>query len=154
MYFIDLFAHLVHFLVGSLIITDSSGSLLVRLDVNIDVQGNFKIIAWVSYNSIFHLYNFIYLNHKEMFCYFSDARCNGIIVGNVTNDELNELSGLAESHRFPNVFYSIQDSGNNPSVYVINSDGSLRGIFASITIIFYLLILNLRYELRRISKLF
>ena len=58
---------------------------------------------------------------------FSDGQCNGIIIGNVTNDELSELSGLAESHRFPEVFYSIQDSGNKPSVYVINQDGTLRG---------------------------
>ena len=76
-----------------------------------------------------------------MSLYFSDAQCNGIITGNVTNDELKELSGLAESHRFPNVFYSIQDSGNNPSVYVINSNGSLRGIFTSISVIFDISIL-------------
>ena len=67
---------------------------------------------------------------------FLDPQCNGIIIGNVTNDELKELSGLAESHRFPNVFYSIQDSGNNPSVYVVNSNGSLRGTFTSISIIY------------------
>ena len=84
-----------------------------------------------------------------MSCYFSDAQCNGIVIGNVTNDELKELSGLAESHRFPDVFYSIQDSGNNPSVYVINSNGSLRGIFTLISMIFDIFILeiiNLKYE--------
>ena len=66
MYFIDLFAHFVHFLVGSLIITDSSGSSLVRFDAQFwteyfDLQGNFEIIAWAQHNFIF--YNFIYLNH-------------------------------------------------------------------------------------------
>ena len=52
---------------------------------------------------------------------------DGIEVGRVTNNELNELSGLAESHRFPDILYSIEDSGNKPVVYVINKNGTLRG---------------------------
>ena len=58
---------------------------------------------------------------------FSDRPCNGTIVGRVTNKKLNELSGLVESHRFPGIFYSIEDSGNQNVVYVFNKNGTLRG---------------------------
>ena len=43
------------------------------------------------------------------------------------NNKLNEISGLVESHRFPGVFYAIEDSGNEPVVYIINKDGTLKG---------------------------
>ena len=60
-------------------------------------------------------------------CFLIDRPCNGTIVGRVTNNKLNELSGLVESHRFPGVFYSIEDSGNGNVVYVINKNGTVRG---------------------------
>ena len=62
---------------------------------------------------------------------FSDRPCNGIEVGRVKNNEnprLEELSGLAESHRYKDVFYSIEDSGNENVVYVINKNGTLKGL--------------------------
>ena len=43
------------------------------------------------------------------------------------NNKLNELSGLVESRQFPGVFYAIEDSGNEPVVYIINEDGTLKG---------------------------
>ena len=43
------------------------------------------------------------------------------------NNKLNELSGLVESRQFPGVFYAIEDSGNEPVVYIINKDGTLKG---------------------------
>ena len=58
---------------------------------------------------------------------FTDRPCNGTTVGRVTNKKLNELSGLVESHRFPGIFYSIEDSGNKNIVYVLNKNGTLRG---------------------------
>ena len=58
-----------------------------------------------------------------------DRPCDGTVVGRVQNNELNELSGLVESHRFPDIFYSIEDSGNDPVVFVINKNGTLRGKF-------------------------
>ena len=51
--------------------------------------------------------------------------CNGSRVGTVTNPDLNELSGLVASHRYPDVFYSIEDSKNGNFVYAINKNGTL-----------------------------
>ena len=65
-----------------------------------------------------------------MFCIDIDTLCNGTIVGRVRNNKLNELSGLVESHRFPGVFYAIEDSGNEPVVYIINKDGTLKGRYS------------------------
>ena len=53
--------------------------------------------------------------------------CNGSVVGRVTNPELNELSGLVESRRYSDVFYSIEDSGNGNSVYAISKNGTVVG---------------------------
>ena len=58
---------------------------------------------------------------------FTDRPCNGTIVGRVTNNKLNEISGLVESHRFPGTFYSIEDSGNKNIVYVFHKNGTVRG---------------------------
>ena len=63
--------------------------------------------------------------------WYLDRSCDGIEVGRVTNNEnprLEELSGLAESNRFKDVFYSIEDSQNENVVYVINKNGTLRGM--------------------------
>ena len=51
--------------------------------------------------------------------------CNGLVVGRVIN--LNELSGLVESHRYPDVFYSIEDSRNENTVYAISKNGTILG---------------------------
>ena len=56
-----------------------------------------------------------------------DTKCNGTVVGRVTNNKLNELSGFVESHRFPGIFYAIEDSGNEPVVYIMNQNGSIKG---------------------------
>ena len=66
-----------------------------------------------------------------MFLSHLDRSCDGIEVGRVTNNEnprLEELSGLAESNRFKDVFYSIEDSQNENVVYVINKNGTLKGM--------------------------
>ena len=47
---------------------------------------------------------------------------------NNENPRLEELSGLAESNRFKDVFYSIEDSQNENVVYVINKNGTLKGL--------------------------
>ena len=47
---------------------------------------------------------------------------------NNENPRLEELSGLAESNRFKDVFYSIEDSQNENVVYVINKNGTLKGM--------------------------
>ena len=73
---------------------------------------------------------------------FLESPCNGTVVGRVKNKKLNELSGLAESHRFPGIFYAIEDSGNEPVVYIINEDGSLRGQLINFKSIFCSLILK------------
>ena len=51
--------------------------------------------------------------------------CNGLIVGRIIN--LNEMSGLVESHRYSDVFYSIEDSGNENTVYAISKNGTILG---------------------------
>ena len=58
---------------------------------------------------------------------FIEPSCDGNIVGRVKNPKLNELSGLVESHRYPDVFYSIEDSRNGNFVYVISQNGELIG---------------------------
>ena len=66
---------------------------------------------------------------------FLERPCNGIEVGRVRNSEnprLEELSGLAVSHRYNDIFYSIEDSGNDNVVYVLNKNGTLKGIHLSL----------------------
>ena len=76
-----------------------------------------ELIPWII------VFNILKLVFKQ------DIPCDGTVVGRVKNNELNELSGLVESHRFPDVFYSIEDSGNDPVVFVINKNGKLMGNF-------------------------
>ena len=71
-------------------------------------------------------YDISFIHHYKQ-CNDLDSACNGTVVGRVRSRKLNELSGLAESHRFPGIFYAIEDSGNEPVVYIINKDGSLKG---------------------------
>ena len=51
--------------------------------------------------------------------------CTENVVGRV--QDFQELSGLVASHRHPGVFYSIEDSQNNSTVYVIHKNGTLLG---------------------------
>ncbi len=41
----------------------------------------------------------------------------------IADPELDELSGLAASRRFPGVLYGVNDSGGGPIVYAIDKDG-------------------------------
>lgn len=45
------------------------------------------------------------------------------------NSELTESSGLATSRRFPGLFWTLNDSGNPPEVFAIDSSGRDRGVF-------------------------
>lgn len=48
------------------------------------------------------------------------------VVGEIRDPRLNELSGLVESRRSPNHFYTHNDSGGAPSVYLLTRGGILR----------------------------
>ena len=93
-------------------------------------NGNSNIINYhISYEKVIH--KILILITETMFLLYLDRSCDGIEVGRVTNNEnprLEELSGLAESNRFKDVFYSIEDSQNENVVYVINKNGTLRGM--------------------------
>lgn len=45
-------------------------------------------------------------------------------------DELTELSGLAASHRYPDVLWAINDQGHAAVVYAVDREGAMRGSFA------------------------
>ena len=48
--------------------------------------------------------------------------------GRIQDSELVEASGLVASHRFPGIYYSIQDSLNPDKVYAVNYNGEAMGI--------------------------
>ncbi|MDP7114286.1 MAG: hypothetical protein QGH45_20110, partial [Myxococcota bacterium] len=45
-------------------------------------------------------------------------------------ERLAELSGLAASHRYPDVLWAINDGGHAPAVYAIDREGLTRGAFS------------------------
>jgi hypothetical protein len=47
----------------------------------------------------------------------------------VQDRELQEASALAASQRWPGVYWTLNDSGNSPSVYAVDDQGRSRGTF-------------------------
>src|SRR3954464_7281661 len=50
-----------------------------------------------------------------------------IQAGQLAEPQNKEASGLAPSHRMPGVLWTHNDSGGDPVLFAVNSDGSLRG---------------------------
>ena len=48
--------------------------------------------------------------------------------GRIQDSELVEASGLVASHRFPGIYYSIQDSLNPNNVYALKYNGEEIGM--------------------------
>jgi len=46
-------------------------------------------------------------------------------LGEIEEARLNEISGIVASHNYPNHFWVINDSGDDPNIYLINSKGAL-----------------------------
>ncbi|RPH99942.1 MAG: hypothetical protein EHM72_10605 [Calditrichaeota bacterium] len=46
-------------------------------------------------------------------------------VGEITSNKISEVSGIARSNRDPNIFWSLNDSGNEPCLYAIAEDGEI-----------------------------
>jgi hypothetical protein len=47
--------------------------------------------------------------------------------GTLADSSLRESSGVARSHRIPGVLYSINDSGNEPEIFALDSTGAALG---------------------------
>ncbi len=47
--------------------------------------------------------------------------------GKLKNEQLDELSGLAASHTYPNMFWTHNDSGGKNKLYLINHKAKLKG---------------------------
>lgn len=43
--------------------------------------------------------------------------------GRLNNAQLNEVSGISSSYRYPGLLYTINDSGNNPTLFAISETG-------------------------------
>ena len=67
----------------------------------------------------------MYYFHDDSNLIPAGVSCTGIVVGRVQN--LPEISGLSASYRYPDVFYSIEDSRNPSVVFVIQKNGTLLG---------------------------
>ncbi|TFG47743.1 MAG: hypothetical protein E4H38_07600 [Gemmatimonadales bacterium] len=50
--------------------------------------------------------------------------------GTLADSSLRESSGVARSHRIPGVLYSINDSGNAPEIFALDSTGAALGRWA------------------------
>jgi hypothetical protein len=61
------------------------------------------------------------------------AACDGSLTANdagrATDPRLRELSGLVASRRQPGVLWAVNDSGDAPRVYALDTDGTLLGSF-------------------------
>lgn len=49
---------------------------------------------------------------------------DGVVVGTLVN-AVDEASGIIQSHKYPDVFYTHNDSGGGPYVYAVRRDGTL-----------------------------
>ena len=52
-----------------------------------------------------------------------------VIVGNLENPELSEVSGLASSRLYPGLLWAINDGGDDPLLYAVGADGAELGTF-------------------------
>ena len=50
-----------------------------------------------------------------------------IQTGEFTNPKLREISGIASSQRVNDLFWAVNDSGNGPHIYAVNSNGTTLG---------------------------
>ncbi len=50
--------------------------------------------------------------------------------GDLANEQLKEASGLAPSYRKPDVYFSMNDSGNAAELFALRSDGTHAGVWA------------------------
>ena len=67
---------------------------------------------------------FLFDNEEELpLCPLRDP----IETGQIKDPELVEVSGLVASHKYPGVYYSIQDSLNPSKVYAMRIDGQSIG---------------------------
>ena len=68
------------------------------------------------------------------------------------------MSGLVESRRYSDVFYSIEDSGNGNSVYVISKNGTVVGnndmILPSSLIFFIWITYRQKYQYSLVNSVF
>lgn len=56
----------------------------------------------------------------------SSAFEKGKTLSELTNKKLKELSGLTESHRYPGMFWTHNDSGNNAEIFLIDRDLNIK----------------------------
>ena len=95
--------------------------------------------------------SFIHLNAKFFPTQKGLPRCplnDPIETGRIQDPELVEASGLVASHKYPGVYYSIQDSLNPSNIYAIRYDGQALGkklIFRRK--VFFYLIHHVRFDL-------
>ena len=80
--------------------------------------------------ALFLKVSYIHSTAKSFSIHEGLPRCplnDPIETGRIQDPELVEASGLVASHKYPGVYYSIQDSLNPSNVYAIRYDGHALG---------------------------
>ena len=84
-------------------------------------------MGWVE---LFLKVSYIHSTAKSFSIHEGLPRCplnDPMETGRIQDPELVEASGLVASHKYPGVYYSIQDSLNPSNVYAIRYDGQALG---------------------------
>src|SRR6056297_708394 len=89
-----------------------------RIDIVRDMKNyiNMNKIAFV----LFNLFVTVLMSSAQTFeISYQDAQEIGV----VTNSRINEASGLASSYNIPRAFWTHNDSGDGPNLFLIDSTG-------------------------------
>lgn len=74
--------------------------------------------------------SFLCLMLTALACLAADApTTRPYVVGHLAEPKLRESSGIVESRTHPGVFWTHNDSGNEPIIYAVRRDGSLINLF-------------------------
>ena len=89
-----------------------------------------RVIVILTRDALFLKVSYIHSTAKCFSTHKGLPRCplnDPIETGRIQDPELVEASGLVASHKYPGVYYSIQDSLNPSNVYAIRYDGQALG---------------------------
>jgi hypothetical protein len=69
-----------------------------------------------------------YPTYQKPFVNDSNFFSSGVNLGSIDSKTLKEASGIAASRKYPNFFWTHNDSGNPNDVYLLDSTGKIRAI--------------------------
>jgi len=98
-------------------------SISVCSSCSLQYHGDRAETRWLKANSMQSALHSTDVTFTASESFAVDSRLNTLLNGYLENGELSELSGLAPVQGVDNTYWAINDSGNDPILYAINSQG-------------------------------